>query len=1231
MAIQGTNGPDVLVGSDLDDIIYPLLGDDVVHAGNGNDSIYARISSVPAGTSEGNDSLYGEVGDDLLSAYGGLGNHLLDGGIGNDSLYGGTGNDTLIGGDGTDSLNGYEGNDSLDGGIGNDTLVAGNGLDTLIGGDGDDALYSRTTDMAAGADDGANSMDGGTGNDSLIGGTENDTLIGANGNDSLNGSDGNDSLDGGAGDDTLSGGIGNDTLVGGDGNDYLSKYTEAGDSLLQGGAGTDTVLGGIGNDTLDGGEGDDSWLEGYAGNDSIQGGVGNDKLYGDEGNDTLDGGAGDDTVYGGSGNDTLAGGDGNDYLSKYTEAGDSFLQGGAGADSLLAGTGNDTLDGGEGDDSLSGYEGNDSLGGGAGNDSLYGGDGDDTLVGGAGVDLLWGGDGNELYKISSGNFNLYDTGGTDSAVVSVSFVKLPSTIETVTYTDGAQALPYWLDALLGDGAAQFTSLLGASKTFSYNYPTALPTYDTAADHALGYLAFNAQQKAFSALAMSYASSVIDVHFTETSDVSALNTIAFANNSQTDSAGYAQLPSDTATGSDLFLDRGDPDNLSPVDGIYAALTLIHELGHTLGLKHPFFSNENEAPYLPAAEDDTTWTVMSYTQNSAQYHLAFSPLDIAALQYLYGPSLTSRIGNDAYSVSATASNFIWDGGGTDTLNASSLSQAVTLYLEPGYWGYVGSKAATVTSAGQVTVNFGSVIENLVGGSGNDCLYGNAAANTVTGGLGDDSLCGGAGNDTLNGGAGSNTAVYNLAASQYAVTAIDGGYRVQANSGIEGSDDLFSIEKLQFGDQTISLASLDTVAPLLVTAVPADKATGIAIGANIVLTFSESVQRGSGNIVLKTSSGVVVVTYDAATSTNLSISGSSLTLNPTADLGYSTGYKVEFALGTVKDLAGNNYIGVSDYNFTTESHTNVPPTGSVTISGTATQGQTLLAANTLADLDGMGTVSYQWSAGGSTITGATASTYVLTQAQVGKAITVSASYTDGFGIAESMASSATSAVAASPIGSTVDIQAYSWKAHTLLQGVTVGIGSTSQSTGSLGSSSFAAITDTAITLSASRTIPTGEATTTSAAVNLQDAIAILKMIVGLEVNGAGKALSPYQALAADYDGNGQVQLSDAIGVLKHVVGLTAPDPTWYFVNEIDSTVPAKASLAPGVAQTSIAATLSGTSPAHVGLVGYLSGDVDGSFAGASGASALTTSYFTTLVSAHTEMGSGFNLAQFGIYTTA
>jgi methionine-rich copper-binding protein CopC len=421
-------------------------------------------------------------------------------------------------------------------------------------------------------------------------------------------------------------------------------------------------------------------------------------------------------------------------------------------------------------------------------------------------------------------------------------------------------------------------------------------------------------------------------------------------------------------------------------------------------------------------------------------------------------------------------------------------------------------------------------------------------------------------------------------------------------------------------------DTLAPTVRAFSPADQATGVAIGADIVLTFSEAVKRGTGNIVLKTSGGSIIATYDAASSENLNIFGSTLTINPLADLGYNTGYKIEFASGSIKDIAGNSYAGVNDYIFTTDQHRNARPTGSVTISGTFTQGQTLSAANSLADLDGLGAIKYQWSAGGVLIQGAADSTYVLTQGDLGKAITVAASYTDGQGTLESV----TSAALVDPLGKSVDLQAYSWKAHTLLDGVAVGIGSASQSTGSLGSTSFTGVTDTAITLSATRTVPTAEAVATSAAVSLQDAIAILKMIVGLDVNGTGKALSPYQALAADYDGNGLVQLSDAIGVLKHVVGLSAPDPTWHFVNEIDSTVPAKANLAPGVAQTNIAANLSGSSPVHVGLVGYLSGDVDGSFAGATGATALNTSYFTSLVAAHTELGSSFNLAQFGIYTT-
>ncbi|MFW9605104.1 MAG: calcium-binding protein, partial [Pseudomonas sp.] len=97
------------------------------------------------------------------------------------------------------------------------------------------------------------------------------------------------------------------------------------------------------------------------------------------------------------------------------------------------------------------------------------------------------------------------------------------------------------------------------------------------------------------------------------------------------------------------------------------------------------------------------------------------------------------------------------------------------------------------------------------------------------------------------------------------------------------------------------------------------------------------------------------------------------------------------------------------------NYEPTGTVSITGTAVQGQTLTAVNTLSDVNGMGAVSYQWLANGVAIENAIASSFTLTQAQVGKKISVMASYTDGIGIAESVQSTMTNTVSVARINKT------------------------------------------------------------------------------------------------------------------------------------------------------------------------------------------------------------------------
>jgi hypothetical protein len=132
--------------------------------------------------------------------------------------------------------------------------------------------------------------------------------------------------------------------------------------------------------------------------------------------------------------------------------------------------------------------------------------------------------------------------------------------------------------------------------------------------------------------------------------------------------------------------------------------------------------------------------------------------------------------------------------------------------------------------------------------------------------------------------------------------------------------------------------------------------------------------------------------------------LTINVAGDttLEQDEGFSV-----TLSNPPNNTLITTATASGTILNDENHPPTGSVTISGTPTEDQTLTASNTLADADGLGTITYHWLRGG-VDTGATGSTYILGDVDVGAQISVSASYTDGHGTAEAVTSAATAAVA-------------------------------------------------------------------------------------------------------------------------------------------------------------------------------------------------------------------------------
>ncbi len=636
-------------------------------------------------------------------------------------IYGKPSNDTLNGGLGNDSIYGFAGNDRLNGGPGNDVLFGGEGADTyLIGSNaGKDIIENYDSDGSPDTVRFTQLLPSG-----IIRAVRNSdkgdlTLMTSNSQVVINGHF-----------------LGASHQIGqfifADGSVWKANDKAIANKL-------ETVKGTAGNDKI---QGIFDW------DDVIDGLAGNDQLSGERGNDRLLGGAGNDLVAGGKGNDDLQGGTGKDEL--HGEQGDDTLAGDAGDDLLFGGESHDALNGGDGNDKLSGSNGNDNLSGGAGDDYLDGGIDNDTLTGGEGKDTLVGGDGNDSYYLTDLQDTVYDASGNDTVYVSVDDYKVPDGIENVTLAKNVRPLPYFINSLLSGG----TQLgIGKAQVLTYSFVSkAQPEFKNFAPYS------PVQQTAVRDALAKY-SAIAGLAFVEKTDSPDIQLRFFRDDLSffgfQNAGGFGSYPPD----SDVHINVKTQDmSLSngKVSGNFA--TLLHEIGHALGMKHLF-----EKPVLIGNEDNTVNTVMSY-QSNQQYVVDLGMFDKAALHYLYGVNHSVRAGNDIYT---PADRYIWDGAGADVLTASTQTLPVTIDLKPGSWNYAGAKATSILAKNQFFIGHGTFIENAIGGSGNDTLSGNDKANALTGGKGNDSLSGRADNDTLVGGEGKDVLIGGIGKDSYVLT--------------------------------------------------------------------------------------------------------------------------------------------------------------------------------------------------------------------------------------------------------------------------------------------------------------------------------------------------------------------------------------------------------------------------------------------------------------------------------
>jgi len=398
-----------------------------------------------------------------------------------------------------------------------------------------------------------------------------------------------------------------------------------------------------------------------------------------------------------------------------------------------------------------------------------------------------------------------------------------------------------------DGSHFFTgnrnvdaTLIGSkwgTQELTYSFPTAGTNYNgsTPLNDGVGdyHVDLGTLQQAAARASFAQISAATNLKFTEISETNTTHAnIRISQTADNDVASaYGGFPSDkqSAAGDIWFGRTSQPYYDLANKGTWGYATMMHEIGHTMGLKHGHqdYTNSDLSSYfgtsprfgtqsLTPDRDGQAWSLMTYTPapgtggfagekiNQPQTYMQY---DLAALQYLYGANYSTNGGDSVYSFSQTTGEMfingvgqgapsgnkilstVWDGGGNDTIDASNYANGVSIDLRPGEFSTFDQAQLANNTAYQnfVTLAPGNIAMSL--------LYNNDARSLIEnakGGVGNDVLVGNNANNILDGGAGSDTVVF-TGTTGVNVTLNDTGVDVLVNHDGE-TDTLRSIENVQ-----------------------------------------------------------------------------------------------------------------------------------------------------------------------------------------------------------------------------------------------------------------------------------------------------------------------------------------------------------------------------------------------------------------------------------------------------